>query len=110
MPSTYTWGTKYRVQYYDVNEVQTIVNIKKKGYSGSVTYLTGTGSPVQLIYPGNESRIAGIYGAELKLNLWSETNYQFLEFFTSDNREYLVEYTKGGATQFKGFLITENYS
>ena len=86
-------GLKYWYQFTDEWDRIHCVQILKEGYSSTVTELTAIGDPPVLITkPSNGDKFQPIQGKEIALKILSETDMQFSEFFTANNRDYLIRY------------------
>ena len=63
------YGVKFELFFQDVEERRFKVEILKKGYSGTVKSLVGSGNPVEIIWEGNEDIYSPIIGSRCILNL-----------------------------------------
>lgn len=108
------YSVRWRLQYNDKNGSSTKVDILQLDYSGSITEVCGTDTPFVLRKRGeNKNLFDPIFSTECSVNLVSETNYQFLDLFTQNDREFLVRYYKDDVLKWSGFitpgLYTEQY-
>ncbi len=86
-------GLKYWFSFTDEWSRVHCVQILKEGYSSTVTELTAIGDPPVLITkPSDGTKFQPIQGKEIALQILSETDMEFSEFFTATNRDYLIRY------------------
>lgn len=88
------YGVKFELFFQDVEERRFKVEILKKGYSGTVYPLTGTGKPVEIIWTGDDDIYSPIIGSRCKLNLLCTNDSNYDDFYKGDEREYLVKVLK----------------
>lgn len=104
----YNYGAKYRLEYTDELGNESRIDILEKEYSGLVTEVIGfTDNPFQIRLRGEGERdkFKPILSTETQLNLVSETNFQFLELFTSDPEKYRLEFSKDTGSGFDRLLL-----
>lgn len=91
-----TYGTKYRLEYYDRNQNKTRVDILERGYEGDPIDVCGDGDPFVLKYNGDGevNKFKTIIASECTLTLQSPSNFYFRELFSQDERKYKIEYSK----------------
>lgn len=112
----YTYGVRWRLQYRDLNGKTSRVDILEKDFVGSVTDVIGDGDdPFVLRYAGeNEDKFKTLIGSFATLNLISETNFQFIDLFTQDERRFQVKWYKniGAGYELKwiGYITPLIYS
>jgi hypothetical protein len=81
--------------FEDLNGWTSRVDILQLNYAGSIVEVTGTDDPFQLILRGeNEELFTPILTTESVINLVSLTNFQFIDLFTQNDREFKVNYYK----------------
>jgi hypothetical protein len=89
------YHTKWRLAYNDLNGWSTRVDIQELDYSGSVIEVIGGSEPFTLSLRGeNKNLFDQVFSTEAVINLLSETNFQFLELFTQDDRKYKIIFYK----------------
>lgn len=91
-------GIKYRLSYTDQLGTATRIDICEKDYSGAITELTGTDSPLAISWPSEGDRFAPIRGSEARISFYSDNPYTYLPLFTAGKRKYLVNIFKGAET------------
>jgi hypothetical protein len=86
----------YRLEYTDHNDLPTRVDILERGYTGEVTEVCGDADPFILKYNGSGeiNKFTPIIPSEARLTIMSETNFQFRDLFSEDERKYQVRYYK----------------
>lgn len=84
-------------------------SIKELGYSGTITTITRfTGTPCEITRGKKGSNLYDpIQGSECVLNFLSESDFQFSDLFTSEDKKYLLELTTSSGTVWTGFLNPE---
>jgi hypothetical protein len=94
VPSTY--GVKYRMDYKDLYQVDSRVDILERGYSGSIIEVTGSDDPFILRQNGSGEtyKFYPIMATEGILTLTSPSNFYFSDLFTPDDRKYQMRYYK----------------
>lgn len=115
---------KYKLSFNDLDgnvlaENKYKLEIIEQDYTGDVYDLTGGSSPVIVSWrnESNEDPFTPVIPSELQVNIISETDQQFLEFITYDERQYkgkFYEYVSGAYTlKWVGWMLpmshTEQY-
>lgn len=91
-------GIKYRLSYTDLLGTGTRIDILEKDYTGAITELTGTDSPLAITWPSEGDRFTPIRGSEARISFYSDNPYTYLPLFTAGKRQYLVNIYKGSET------------
>lgn len=97
----------YRLEYTDINNFKTRIDILQRGYLGDPIPVKGTGDPFVLNYRGEGelNKFKTIIPSEATLNLLSETNFYFRDVLISqDERKYKLEYSKDRNRTVNGIL------
>lgn len=83
---------KYKIGFYDSHDNYYEVWIKKRNYLGVATYVNAgsIACKIDMIGKGDDL-METIKGQKLVLQLIAETDYKFEEFFTANDRDYLIE-------------------
>lgn len=96
-------SVRWRLEYSDANSNATRIDILQLDYTGDIEEVCGTDTPFILRLRGeNKNLFDPVFSTECSVNLLSATNYQFLDLFTQDEREYLVRYYKNLGTISEG--------
>lgn len=106
------YGEKYNLTFTDLrvsNPLTWQILILQDGYGGASTSLKATGNPITLSWKG-EGILTPMRGSECTLNIQSQSNFQYSEFFDVSELEYIVQVKKSGSLWWEGALIVENYS
>lgn len=111
VPVTNTYGEYYRLEFDDNNDYAVHrVDILKRGFSGSVTEICGADVPLRISYNGQgEGKYSPLVGSSAIVGLLSESNQQFAELFTGDDRQFQVKYYRDGALRWIGYIIPSMY-
>lgn len=111
------YGVFYRLEYTDIQGVDTRIDILQRDYSGGIIEIIGSDNPITLNLRGEgQDLFSSILASEAEVGLTSTVNFQFLDLFTQDDRKYKVIYYKdesGFHEYWRGFvtpgLYTEQY-
>lgn len=89
------YNVRWRMEFDDINGWTSRVDILQLNFAGSLTEVKGTEDPFQLILRGeNENLFTPILTTESVINLISETNFEFIDLFTQNDREFKINYYK----------------
>jgi len=100
------YGTKYTLymtssQSADVYKVL----LKKNGYEGEEVSRNVPFSP----FIPKKDKAAYVRGTSLLMRIREEVDFEFLEFYTNDPREWLVEYYKNDVLIWTGYIVPQQY-
>ena len=105
------YGLKYYSEIGDYYGRTVRVEIAEKDYSGTTSEMILTADPIKLAYPGDDNDILkSIFGSELTLNIVSMTDFQYLEFHTSDARRYSIAVKVDGVIDWQGWLLPDLFN
>jgi hypothetical protein len=116
LTSELTYGTLYRLEYYDLAGAHSKVEIAERDYTGAVEDVCGTGSPVQILLrgEGEDNKFVPVISTQLNLGLISETNQKYINLYTLDPNKYRVYFYKdtglGYELKWSGKLLPYIYS
>lgn len=102
------YGLRIRIEYKDINDLLTQINIYQDEYAGvaDVRY-ANAGCRVQWGDESNPDPL--VYGASCTLFFDSEFEAEFMYLFTSDAKKHLVEVLKGGNVLIKAFIEPDSW-
>ena len=105
------YGEKYSLEFGDDPHHGNTwrAEIHQDGYVGAVTDVKGTGKPVSISWKGGKL-FEPIRSSECILQLYSESNFQYDEFFVAAEFEYIIKVKKNGSLYWQGVYIPESYS
>lgn len=88
------------------------IDILKRDYVGSIETVKTSRSPIIVKYEGdNEDKFKTIISSRATVSLKAESEYQFSEIFTGDEREFIVclyiDKGEGYELEWKGYVIQE---
>lgn len=110
MGPTGTYGNKWQFTFIADNGFEYLINIRKKGYSGTSTVRPLGSAPVLK----RDKADSGICGTSLEIYAEAQVDGEYAELYTSDAREFFVEVlSKSGntwTTVWLGFVTPELYS
>jgi hypothetical protein len=105
------YGKRYTLAFDSVDGVDYTLDVYKKNYEGTVTDVIGGASPAIIEYSDNgNDKYESIKGSKCSIELQSETNFQFLDFFSSDEREHRIDLLKEGVLFWRGFILPDIYN
>jgi hypothetical protein len=98
------YGLRLRIEYRDINEVLTRINIYQDGYAGAadVRY-PHAGIRVEWGDRGGDG-LPVVYGSACTIYFDAVADYEFLYLFSEDARKHLVEIEKNSALFWKGYI------
>jgi hypothetical protein len=104
------YGSRFYASYYDALGERTSINILKRDYDGDGEDVIAGDDPLQ-IKEGGETMFTVLRGQEAVISLQCTTPGQYLELFTGDDREFLVEIRKGPYADlfWTGWLVPDMY-
>ncbi len=94
-----TYAKRLQIEYDDINEVATRIEVWQDGYTGDVeTRNYASGDVCCEVAWGNKGtkKLPCIYGSKVTLYFDSETNFEFHDFFTSNSRKNKILVYKNG--------------
>ncbi len=96
VPVNNLFGTKFLLEYVDNNLNETRIEITRRGYSGPVAEVYGSGTPfeIQLRGEGSQDKFEALLSSQANLNLTSRTDLEFLEIYSNDPNLYRILYSK----------------
>lgn len=105
------YKNKYKIPYRELKtNVLWEAYIMERDYTGSTTTLKGCSKPSICEYrPENDNDYDWIRPSVCTLSMISETDMQFIEFFTSDDRKYKVRVYRNSVLMWAGYVIPETY-
>src|SRR5690606_14176777 len=104
------YGVRFSTSYYDALGAKTKIDLLKRDYSGPVEEVTPGDSPLT-IREGGEDLFSIIRGQEAAISLQASYSGQYLELFTSDDREFQVNVYKGEIESlfWRGWIVPDMY-
>lgn len=108
------YDVRYRLEYNDIEGQGSKIDILERDYSGDIEEVCGTDTPLMLSLRGENSDIfTPILSSGAVIGLTSETNFQFIDLFTQDDRKYQVRFYKntgsGDVERWRGYLTPSLY-
>jgi hypothetical protein len=104
--------TKYRTEFSEIEGIDWKVDIQQDlGGDPGITTLTATGNPLTFDWYGSDDILTqNIVGSKMSLNVWVDTDFQLIEFFTTEILKYKVIVYYGATPYWYGFLTADSYS
>ena len=104
------YGEKYNFSFNDDKAVTWRIGISKDAYAGASTELaTATGNPLTIAWKGGDM-FEPMRSSEAIIQFYSITNFQFTEFFTAKETDYIVEIKRAGVIFWQGIYVSEIYN
>lgn len=105
-----TYGSLYKLSYIDWYGDTTNIYIKKISYAGAETEILGGPEPLRLsINANSDDKFQNVRGTSAEIEIIAQTDFQFLDLYSSDARQYMLQIDKGGSTYWKGWLLTDQH-
>jgi len=105
-----SYGTKYRCEWINHFDQACKLDIQKNGYGGAVTDVYCDREPIVFNYEGaSDFLLDPIWGTQLVINLKALTNFQFLDLYTNNCREYEVRFYLDNVVKWIGFILPDQY-
>ncbi|MET4072973.1 hypothetical protein [Hymenobacter sp. UYCo722] len=103
---------RWKLTFDDVREHALEIQILERDWSGTVTDVCGTGSPLELSWdtggdPGGY--LPEAVGANLKFEVLTSVAQQFVDTASKDDRNHRVDYYRDGKLQFRGYIDATTY-
>lgn len=112
IPVTVNYGVKYSGEYDDQRGFKTKIDILSRGYVGALTEVCFSGRPLSISYKPR-TKYASFVPSYCEVELLEETEDQFQEIFTQDERKYRVDHYKdfgaGWVLIWTGYLVPQVY-
>ncbi len=84
------YSKRLQIEYKDINQVDTRIEVHQEGYAGAVTYREYANDEVacEVTWGDNSSkRLPVVYGSQASIYFDSETDFEFHDFFSSNSRK-----------------------
>ncbi|MBN2480437.1 MAG: hypothetical protein JXB19_01755 [Bacteroidales bacterium] len=105
------YGTRYTVPFHTILDRAGEFRIQEENYSGSSTELTGTARPCIREGRGDDDELEDrIIKSYIKVQIESQTDYAFLDLFTSDSYKYRGQAWINSSLYWQGYLTPDYYS
>jgi len=104
------YGVKYRLQFSDVLGYGKKVEILKRGYTGDVLPMIGTGEPVVIKWNSTDDFYKPIIGSSCRLNLLVTEDVQYDDFYKFDEFEYRIKvsYSKQKSESYIDRIVADS--
>jgi hypothetical protein len=105
------YGEKYSLEFGDdpLHGNTWKIEIHEDGYVGSSTDVIAEGKPAEISWKGGDL-FEPIRSSEATINFLSVTDFQWADFFTPDEFQFLCKIKKNGSLYWEGIQMVENYS
>ncbi|MCK5235341.1 MAG: hypothetical protein KAR06_00035, partial [Deltaproteobacteria bacterium] len=105
-----SYGTIYKISYVDYFEQSHEVLIQQRDTAESIVEVNASGNPFSINYDTPSDIMTDpVNGSWATIRLMAETDFQFIDLYTSDNRKYKVIHNIGGTLNWKGFILPDQY-
>lgn len=99
------YATKYLFKFQSTNGTTREIRVLQDGYSGSVIQRPLGRAPVL-----KKQQNGPVHGTSLEFYAECNVNQEFVEFYTSDPKEYRVDVYAGSTLLWQGYITPELYS
>ncbi len=107
---SFSGNTLYKISYVDYFNQSHEILIKENGYAGALTEVEARGNPFSRNHDSASDDVhEPMNGSSATIRLIAETNFQFIDLYTSNNRKYQVIHNIGGTLDWKGFILPDQY-
>lgn len=115
VPITTVYGVKYRLANVRDTPLESgrihKVDILERAYEGAITEFCGGGDPVHIRWNGDSNDPSKtIVPGEYILNMLKESEGDFTDLFTQDDRKFKIEHYVDDELYWAGFIAPEFYS
>jgi len=120
IPVTTVYGVRFRLDFTDSLDISgkySRVDILERAYAGAISDICGDGTtPIEIVYKGSASDPSkSLITSSAELNLAVETEGQFTDLYTGDDRQFLVKYYIGDdvgslSIYWTGYIVPEFHS
>lgn len=105
-----SYATKYKVEWIDYFGQSAELLIEEQDYGGSSSDIKGTRSPITLTYDTpSDFLLEPVNGSFMTIRLIAQTDYQFLDLYTSNNRKYRITLNIDSSLFWQGFILPDQY-
>jgi hypothetical protein len=103
------YGLKYYGSFKDYFDRTVLINISERDYSGATTEMKLAGAALE--YSGSNSELfTPIITSSLTINVVSETNFQYIDLYSSDATKYKVVVQIDTVDHWIGFIIPDLFT
>jgi hypothetical protein len=104
------YGLRLRIEYKDIHDILTRINIYQDGYNGSADIRSAhAGITISWGDQGSEE-LPIVYGSSCTIYFDAEFDFEFLYLFSSDARKHRVEVEKAGSLLWTGYVEPDSWS
>lgn len=104
------YAAKYRLEWIDYFGQDAQLLIDEQETAGAYTDIKGTRSPITLTYDTpSDFLLEPINGSMMTIRLVAQTDFQFLELYTANNRKYRVTLNIDSSLYWQGFIMPDQY-
>ena len=105
-----SYATKYKVEWIDYFNQSAELLIEEWDYGGSSSDIKGTRSPITITYDTpSDFLFEPVNGSTMTIRLVAQTDFQFADLYTSNNRKYRVTLNIDSSLFWRGFLLPDQY-
>lgn len=105
-----SYGTKYKVGWWSYFDEDCELLIEEEDYGGASTTVNGAGDPLTIAWETPTDFILDpVNGSMATFRIMAETDFQFLNLYTANNRKYRITFNVDSALKWRGFLSPDMY-
>lgn len=112
-PITDRFRLRWRLRNDDLSSEPLETRVFEKDWTGGVTDVIGTDTPV-LLSQGTNGTVRGplpeVIGTDLQFNLYNQEARQFVDTCLKSDRQHRVDHLQAGKLRFRGYIDATSYS
>jgi hypothetical protein len=111
-----TYGELHRIEYYDIADNLTRIRIFEKGYTGEYDERDAAETFLTINWNNQgDDKYKAIKESACAIELFSETSFEHLGLFTSDDRKYRIDIEKSVGSSdpvlyWRGYILPDFYT
>lgn len=104
------YAEKYKLEWIDYFGQEAQLLIDEQATEGTYTDIKGTRSPITLTYDTpSDFLLEPINGSMMTIRLIAQTDFQFSELYTANNRKYRATLNIDSSLFWQGYLLPDQY-
>jgi len=107
---SFSGNIKYNITWVDYFDQSCELRIRKSGYAGASSFVVCGPDPIEITFETpSDFVLAPVCGSMATIYLKAQTDFEFLNLYTSNARQYKVQYLVGGSVVWSGFILPDQY-
>ena len=107
-----SWIVSHRIEWTDILALDWKIEILQQDFGGSVSFMQATDVPLKISYLANSDNIYEfpIHGSMAEFSVYSDTNFQWIDIFSSFDLQKKVNIYYNDVLFWSGFITPGQYS